>query len=488
MSPLLISLIVVGYLFLLLFIAYLTSRGANNDSFYIGNKSSPWYVVAFGMIGASLSGVTFISIPGWVGASQFSYLQMVLGYLVGYWVIGNVLMPVYYRLNLTSIYTYLEQRFGVWSYKTGALLFLVSRTIGASFRLYLVVNVLYIAIFKNWQVPFELAVIVLILFVWLYTYKGGIKTIIWTDTVQTVFMLGALVATLVIISKNLGLDLRGIVQTIHDSPYGRVFFLDDWNFKGHFVKQFLGGVFTAIAMTGLDQDMMQKNLSCRNIKDAQKNMFWFSLTLVPINLLFLSLGALLYIFAAKNGIPLPAQSDDLYPLIAMQGHLGPVVAIMFIIGIISAAYPSADSALTSLTTSFTVDIMDVKKKYDEAGIKRIRGRVHILFSLVLVLVIMAFRAINDRSVVSAIFTVAGYTYGPLLGLFSFGLLTKRTFRDSIWVPVITVASPTLCYLLSLNSQRWFGGYQVGFELLLLNGLFTFFGLWLLSRFSSPLIK
>jgi Na+/proline symporter len=348
--------------------------------------------------------------------------------------------------------------------------------------------VLYIAIFKNWQVPFELAVIVLILFVWLYTYKGGIKTIIWTDTVQTVFMLGALVATLVIISKNLGLDLRGIVQTIHDSPYGRVFFLDDWNFKGHFVKQFLGGVFTAIAMTGLDQDMMQKNLSCRNIKDAQKNMFWFSLTLVPINLLFLSLGALLYIFAAKNGIPVPAQSDDLYPLIAMQGHLGPVVAIMFIIGIISAAYPSADSALTSLTTSFTVDIMDVKKKYDEAGIKRIRGRVHILFSLVLVLVIMAFRAINDRSVVSAIFTVAGYTYGPLLGLFSFGLLTKRTFRDSIWVPVITVASPTLCYLLSLNSQRWFGGYQVGFELLLLNGLFTFFGLWLLSRFSSPSIK
>jgi SSS family solute:Na+ symporter len=487
-SPLLIFLIVVGYLFLLLFIAYLTSRGANNDSFYIGNKSSPWYVVAFGMIGASLSGVTFISIPGWVGASQFSYMQMVMGYLVGYWVIGNVLMPVYYRLNLTSIYTYLEQRFGVWSYKTGALLFLVSRTIGASFRLYLVVNVLYIAIFKNWHVPFELAVIVLILFVWLYTYKGGIKTIIWTDTVQTVFMLGALVATLVIISKNLGLDLRGIVQTIHDSPYGRVFFFDDWTFKGHFVKQFLGGVFTAIAMTGLDQDMMQKNLSCRNIKDAQKNMFWFSLTLVPINLLFLSLGALLYVFAAKNGIPVPVQSDDLYPLIAMQGHLGPVVAMMFIVGIISAAYPSADSALTSLTTSFTVDIMDVKKKHDEAGIKRIRGRVHILFSLVLVLVIMAFRAINDRSVVSAIFTVAGYTYGPLLGLFSFGLLTKSTFRDSFWVPVITVASPTLCYLISLNSQRWFGGYQVGFELLLLNGLFTFFGLWLLSRLSRPLIK
>jgi solute:Na+ symporter, SSS family len=480
-NPFLILLIVVGYLFLLLFIAYLTSRNANNDSFYIGNKKSPWYIVAFGMIGASLSGVTFISIPGWVGTSEFSYMQMVMGYLVGYWVIGNILMPVYYKLNLTSIYTYLEERFGVWSYKTGAIFFLISRTIGASFRLYLVVNVLYLAIFRNWHIPFELAVIVLILFVWLYTYKGGIKTIIWTDTVQTVFMLGALIATLVMITKNLGLDLRGMVQTIHESPYGRMFFFDDWNFKGHFVKQFLGGVFTAIAMTGLDQDMMQKNLSCKNIKDAKKNMFWFSLTLVPINLMFLSLGALLYIYAAKIGIQLPAHSDDLFPLIAI-GSLGPVIAVIFIIGIISAAYPSADSALTSLTTSYTVDIMDVKKKYDEAGIKKIRGRVHVIFSIVLVLVIMAFRAINNQSVVSAIFTVAGYTYGPLLGLFSFGLLTKIKFRDSIWVPVITVIAPVICYIISINSERWFGGYKVGFELLLMNGLLTFFGLWVLSRF------
>jgi Na+/proline symporter len=473
-------MIVVGYLFLLLFIAYLTSRNANNESFYLGNKRSPWYIVAFGMIGASLSGVTFISIPGWVGTSQFSYMQMVMGYLVGYWVIGNILMPVYYKLNLTSIYTYLEERFGKWSYKTGAIFFLISRTIGASFRLYLVVNVLYLAVFKSWNVPFILAVIVLILFVWLYTYKGGIKTIIWTDTVQTVFMLGALIATLVIISKNLGLDLRGIVQTIDESDYGRMFFFDDWNFKGHFVKQFLGGAFTAIAMTGLDQDMMQKNLSCRNIKDAKKNMFWFSLTLVPINLMFLSLGALLYIFAIKNGIQLPAHSDDLFPLIAINA-LGPVVAIIFIIGIISAAYPSADSALTSLTTSYTVDIMDVKKKYNEAGIKKIRSRVHIIFSVILVVVIMIFRAINDQSVVSAIFTVAGYTYGPLLGLYSFGLLTKIRFRDSVWVPVITVIAPVVCYIISMNSVRWLGGYKVGFELLLINGMLTFLGLWILSK-------
>ena len=487
MTPTIIALLIFGYLGILLIVAWFTSRKADNDSFFIGNKRSPWFVVAFGMIGASLSGVTFISVPGWAGSIQFSYMQMVLGYLLGYMVIINVLMPVYYKLNLTSIYTYLENRFGFWSYKTGSVFFLLSRTLGASIRLYLVVNVLYISVFKNWHIPFELTVLVLILFVWLYTFKGGIKTIIWTDTIQTFFMLAALGATVILIGKNLHLDFNDLVKTVHESKYSRIFFFDDWHDKKYFFKQFLSGAFITICMTGLDQDLMQKNLSCKSLKDAQKNMFWYSLTFIPINLIFLSLGALLYIFAIKNGIRLPVHSDDLYPLLATQGYLGSVVAFMFIVGIISATYPSADSALTSLTTSFTVDILNVKR-FDEAKIKRIRTRVHIAFSLVMVGVIMIFRLINNQSVINAVFIIAGYTYGPLLGLFSFGLITKYKIRDSYWILVISIISPLLVYLITSFSQQYLGGYQFSYEHLLLNGIFVFIGLFLFRRKEkSPVI-
>ncbi len=479
MSPLLVFLTIILYFGLILVISQLTGRKADNASFFLGNRQSPWYIIAFGMIGASLSGVTFISVPGWVGASQFSYMQMVLGYLVGYFIIAQVLLPLYYRLNLTSIYTYLEGRFGFWSYKTGASFFLLSRIIGASFRLYLVAGVLHISIFGNWNIPFWLTVVITILLIWLYTFRGGIKTIIWTDTLQTLFMLLAVILSVVFISRAMDLDFGGMIREVKQSELSKMFFFKDWKSGGHFVKQFLGGAFIAIVMTGLDQDMMQKNLSCRNLKDAQKNMYWMSLSLVPVNLLFLSLGALLFIFAAQYGITLPEKSDDLFPLIATRGYLPPVVTVFFIIGLVAAAYSSADSALTSLTTSFTVDILN-GSRLPEKKLERTRKGVHVGISVVLLLVILLFRAINNQSVISAIFTVAGYTYGPLLGFYSFGLLTKYKVRDRL-VPWVAIASPIFCYIISSNSENWFMGYSFGFELLILNGFLTFLGLFLLRR-------
>ncbi len=479
MSPLLVFFTILAYFGLILAISQVTGRKADNASFFLGNRQSPWYVVAFGMIGASLSGVTFISVPGWVGDSQFSYMQMVLGYLVGYFVIAQVLLPLYYRLNLTSIYTYLEGRFGIWSYKTGAGFFLLSRIIGASFRLYLVAGVLHISIFSNWSIPFWLTVVITILLIWLYTFRGGIKTIIWTDTLQTLFMLLAVILSVVFISRAMGLNFTGMIREVCDSDLSKIFFFGDWKAGGHFVKQFLAGAFIAIVMTGLDQDMMQKNLSCRNLKDAQKNMYWMSISLVPVNLLFLSLGALLYIFAVQVGISLPEQSDDLFPIIATQGYLPSVVTIFFVVGLVAAAYSSADSALTSLTTSFTVDILN-GSRLPEQKLQRTRKAVHIGISVVLLLVILLFRAINNQSVISAVFTVAGYTYGPLLGFYSFGLFTKYKVKDK-GVPAVAILSPILCYIISSHSEAWFNGYSFGFELLILNGLLTFVGLFLLRR-------
>jgi Na+/proline symporter len=479
MSALLVSIVIIAYFALILGISQVTGRHADSASFFLGNRRSPWYIVAFGMIGASLSGVTFISVPGWVGDSQFSYMQMVLGYLLGYFTIANVLLPLYYRLNLTSIYTYLEDRFGFWSYKTGAAFFLISRVIGASFRLYLVAGVLHISISSCWNIPFWITVLVTILLIWLYTFRGGIRTIIWTDTLQTVFMLLAVVMSVVLISRALDLDFSGMVDRIAGSDHSKVFFFGDWKAADHFVKQFLSGAFIAIVMTGLDQDMMQKNLSCRNLREAKKNMYWMSISLVPVNLLFLALGALLYIFAAGSGIPLPERSDDLFPLIATQGYLPPAVTIFFMIGLVAAAYSSADSALTSLTTSFTVDILDASG-LPEKELQSLRKKVHIGISAVLLVVILLFRAINNQSVISAIFTVAGYTYGPLLGFYSFGLFTKLRVKDR-WVPAVAVASPLICYIISANSEAWFKGYSFGFELLILNGLVSFLGLLLLSR-------
>ncbi|MFC2103991.1 sodium:solute symporter [Bacteroidota bacterium] len=474
MSPYLVILIITVYFLILISISYFTSKNANNETFFLGNRKSPWYIVAFGMISASLSGVTFISVPGWVVDSNFSYMQMVLGYLLGYAIIANVLMPMYYRLNLTSIYTYLGQRFGKYSYKTGSSFFLLSRIIGASFRLFLVANVLQITVFNALNIPFWITVVITILLIWLYTFKGGIKTIIWTDSLQTVFMLVAVTVTIILISKQLNLDLKGAVNTVIDSKHSKLFYFDDFKGANYFLKQFFAGAFIAVVMTGLDQDMMQKNLSCKNIHEAKKNMYWMSISLVPVNLLFMSLGVLLVVFAHQNGIIIPERTDDLFPLIATQGYLSPVVSIFFIIGLVAAAYSSADSALTALTTSFTVDILNPKNK-SEAELKTIRKKVHVGVSAALVIVILLFNAINNESVISAIFKVAGYTYGPLLGMYAFGMFTKLKTRDK-YVPFVAIASPIICYALNYYSKEFLGGYQFGFELLILNGLITFLGL------------
>lgn len=477
MSPLLVLLILSSYFGVLLLISFFTSRGANNQTFFTGNRQSPWYLVAFGMIGASLSGVTFISVPGEVGASQFSYFQLILGHLAGYAVIALILMPLYYRLNLISIYTYLEQRFGFWSYKTGAVFFLISKIVGASFRLFLAAGVLQLAIFNAWNVPFWMTVTITILLIWLYTFKGGIKTIVWTDTLQTTFMISAVVISIYLIMDGLNLTFDGMVEVVESSKYSKIFFWD-WQTGKNFFKQFLAGAFIAIVMTGLDQDMMQKNLTCRSLKDAQKNMFSFSVVLVFVNFLFLSLGALLFIFATEKGIQIPGQTDDLYPLLALN-HFPVIVGILFLLGVIAAAYSSADSALTGLTTSFCVDIINLGDKADDIQ-KSTRVKVHVAFSLVLLLVILVFNAFNDRSVISAVFTAAGYTYGPLLGLYSFGMFTKLQVRDN-FVPLICIVSPLISYLINIYSEQLFAGYRFGFEILLVNGFLTFMGLLFVSK-------
>ncbi len=477
MTPLSIFIAVLAYSAVLFLITWLTSRNATNETYYSGNRSSRWYVVAYGMIGASLSGVTFMSVPGWVGATQFSYMQMVLGYLVGYAVIATILLPLYYRLNLTSIYSYLGTRFGYWSYKTGASFFIVSRVIGASFRLYIVVNALQVFVFDAWGVPFWITVASFIVLILLYTFQGGVKTIVWTDTLQTTFMLFAVVLSVVFISKELHLAPGMLAEKIKSGGHSQVFF-GEWHSKLFFWKQFLGGMFIAIAMTGLDQEMMQKNISCRNIRDAQKNMFSFSLVLVVVNLLFLSLGAVLYMYAAEKGITVPAKTDDLFPVVALN-YLGPFLAVIFIIGLISAAYPSADGALTALTTSFCVDFLGLKNNavIPEKRKTRIRYMVHCSFALLLLLVIVVFRLVNDDAVVSTLFKVANFTYGPLLGLYAYGLFGRKGVRDA-WVPFICVLAPITCYLLDKFSVSLFNGYRFGNELLLLNGALTYAGLLL----------
>ena len=468
MSPILILSIVAAYFIVLILISYFTGKSDSNDAFFLGNKQSPWYIVSFGMIGATLSGVTFISVPGWVADSQFSYMQMILGMTAGYFVIANVLMPIYYRMNLTSIYAYLGDRFGSSTHKTGAFFFLLSRTIGASFRLYLVANVMQIAIFDAWNVPFWLTVSLTIVLIWIYTFRSGIKTIIWTDTLQTLFMLLAVGVSIWLISDKMGLGLVELTQTISQSDYSQIFF---WEGKQHFLKQFLSGAFLAIVMTGLDQDMMQKNLSCRSLSDAKKNMYSFSVVLIVVNIFFLALGAMLYLYAEQIGMDI-SKGDDLFPLVALKADLGLAVGIFFILGLIAAAYSSADSALTSLTTSFCIDFLNIEQKEDKKQVQT-RKWVHVGFSLLLVLAILIFKAINDDSVISALFKVAGYTYGPLLGLFAFGIFTKWNIKDRA-VPIVAVLSPVIAYILQLY-------VPFGFELLMVNGGITFLGLCLLIK-------
>ena len=479
MSPIIILSSVIAYSALLFYVVWRTSRNADNETYFIGNKSSKWYLVAYGMIGASLSGVTFMSVPGLVGINNFSYLILVFGYFFGYAVIALVLLPLYYKMNLTSIYTYLEERLGFWSYKTGAFYFLLSRTIGASFRLYIVVNVLQIFIFDEWGVPFWVTVLLFIILILLYTYKGGVKTIVWTDTLQTTFMLIAVAFSVYAISDSLNMGISSLFKAIHEKGYDTMI-NNDWHSKSYFLKQFFGGMFISIAMTGLDQEMMQKNISVRTLRDSQKNMFSFSVILIFINFLFLCLGALLYLYSSANGLTLPVKSDDLFPIIAIN-HLGGLVAIIFIIGLISAAYPSADGALTALTSSFCIDFLNFKKSSESESKKRkTRYIVHVSFAAVLLGVIILFKIINDDAVISKLFTVAGYTYGPLLGLFGFGILTRRKVKDR-FVPIVCLLSPFLCYLLNENSVNWFSNYKFGFELLILNGMITFLGLYIISK-------
>ena len=475
MNANIILLIFIIYFLVLLFISNLTSKKSTFTDFFNANRSSPWYLVAFGMIGTSLSGVTFISVPGEVGSSNFSYFQVVLGYLVGYYVIAKVLLPLYYKHNLISIYTYLEDRFGFYSYKAGAFFFLLSRTIGASFRLFLVAGVLQIAIFNQLGLPYFFSVLLTILLIWIYTFKGGIKTIVWTDALQTFFMLSAVVITIVIITDKMNISLYESFHMVKNSSYSNIFYFD-WRAGNDFFKQFISGAFIAIVMTGLDQDMMQKNLTCRNLGDAQKNIFWFCVILVVANLLFLFLGALLYLYSESVNFQLPTSTDDLYPLLALN-ELGFLTSIIFILGIIAAAYSSADSALTSLTTSFSIDFLDIQKRDNK---RRIRLLVHIGFSILLFIVILIFNEINDESVINSIFKAAGYTYGPLLGLFSFGIFTKYKIKDK-FVFFVCLISPLISYLINIYSEELLFGYRFGFEILLLNGLLTFVGLFLIKK-------
>jgi len=483
LTPTIILICFLAYTALLFVITWLTARKATNRSFFIGNKASPWFVVAYGMIGASMSGVTFMSVPGWVGTANFSYMMVVTGYIFGYLVIAKVLLPLYYRLNLTSIYSYLETRFGFWSYKTGAFYFILSRTIGASFRMFLVVNVLQIFIFDAWNIPFSVTVSIFIVLILLYTFKGGIKTIIWTDTIQTTFMLLSLMLSIYLIVDSMGLNPGEMIRKVWSSSYSKMIFTG-WSDKRFFLKELFSGAFIAIVMTGLDQEMMQKNLSCRSLRDAQKNMFTFTGIMVVVNFVILFLGASLYLFSGFKGIQMPARTDDLFPVIAIN-HLGPVAGLVFLIGLISAAYPSADGALTSLTTSFSIDFLGIGKRTEltETRKKRIRYMVHVSFALVLLMVIVLFRAINDRAVIDKLFTIAGYTYGPLLGLYSFGLFTKFRVHDRR-VPIIAMLSPVICYFLSEYSVDIFNGYRFGFELLILNGFITFAGLFLVRKRQS----
>lgn len=559
MTPGLVAIIMTIYFSVLIAISVITSRGADTNTFFTANRQSPWFLVAFGMLGSSLSGVTFISVPGNVAKAGFGYFQVVIGYLVGYWVIIGVLMPLYYRLNLISIYTYLEQRFSFWSYKTGAFFFVVSRTIGSSLRLYLAATVLQLFLFDAWHVPFYVTVATTIILIWVYTFKGGVKTIVWTDSFQTIFLVTAVIIAVWQIASRLDMSFGSMVSTIYASDYSKMFNFSDVNAGSFFIKQFLGGMFITIAMTGLDQEIMQKNLTCKNLGEAQKNMFWFSLILVVVNLLFLVLGALLYIYSSRHNVTLPASSDELFPRLALN-DLGLAVGIFFLLGITASSYASADSALAGLTTSFCIDFLDFKNKPEPVR-KRQKFIVHIAFSLVFLIVILVFKQINERSVIDAVLIVAGYTYGPLLGLFAFGLFTTRALRDrlvpficigavlvsifinpplsadtikgmannlltaSSWsfglnllritllllalavyfgkqtgqrfkkpllaifsvflifsiIPASAYSSMLLAYLRYMDLRlQWLNGYSIGVELILINGIITFIGLWLIS--------
>ena len=479
-----ILIVILVYFGVLMLISYLTSRkGSGNDTFFRANKSSKWYVVAVAMIGTSISGVTFVSVPGMVRNLDMTYMQMVFGFFFGYLVIAYVLLPLYYRLNLTTIYGYLDQRYGPKSYKTGAWFFLLSKIVGAAARLYLVAFILQTLVFDAWGVPFVVTVVGIILVIWLYSHKSGIKTIIWTDLLQTILFITALILIVWQIAIRLNLDFGGVVTTIANSPHSRIFVFDDWASTQNFFKQFFSGMFITIVMTGLDQDQMQKNLTIRTLKDAQKNVVSYGMAFAPI--LFLCLGVLLIAFAEQNGILLPEISDNIMPVIASE-YLGQTVLGIFIVGIVAAAFSSADSALTALTTSFCVDILNMnpisQTKEQEQKDIRTRRIVHVGVSAAFVLIILLIKAIGSDSIITAIYKLASYTYGPLLGLYVFGLYSKVKPLDK-WVPYVAIAAPVICFVIEIVMKQWYG-YQVGYELLLMNGLLTGIGLWVIrSKFT-----
>lgn len=483
MKPIYILLLIATYFLVLAGISFLSKTNDSNKTFFTGDKKSPWYIVAFGMIGASLSGVTFISVPGWVQASQFSYMQIVFGYFFGYIVIAYLLIPMYYRLNITSIYEFLNTRFGKTSHKTGAFFFFISRILGAAFRLFLVASVLHHFIFKAWGVPFEIIVTLSVVFVWLYTKSAGIKTIVWTDTLQTFFMISAVIITLLVLLHELQWSFTDLFTSVEFKKYSQVIFSDDFNDRKHILKSFFGGMFIAIAMTGLDQDMMQKNLTCKNTKESQWNVLSLGVVLIFINAIFLVLGAVLFIYAEKMGIAIPTvngalKTDLLYPEIALNNTISILLSVVFILGLIAAAFSSADSALTSLTTSFCIDILDIKNKKEKHQ-KSIRKKVHLGVSLLLVLIIVTFNQFLKATIISSLLQIASYTYGPLLGLFAFGIFTKHKIWDK-GVLVVSIVSVVLTYSINDHSKTWFDGYVFGYELLILNGLISFIGLYLLK--------
>jgi SSS family transporter len=475
MTGIIILIIIAIYFLTLLSISFITGRkSTDNESFFLGQKKSPWWIVAIGMVGSSISGVSFVSVPGMVRGIDFTYMQTVFGFFFGYLFIAGVLLPLYYKLNLTTIYTYLEKRFGKNAYKTGAWFFLISKTIGAAARLYVVTLILQTLVFDAWNVPYFVTISGTLLLIWLYTFRSGIKTIVWTDTLQTLVMITTLGLIIFEVTRQLGYSLPELSRTLAASEKTRIFIFDDWHTKQNFFKQFFSGIFIAIVMTGLDQDMMQKNLSCKNVNDARKNMYWYGFTFIPVNFLFLTLGALLLMLAQQKGITLPVMSDEILPLFATS-YLGKYVLVLFTLGIIAAAFSSADSALTALTTSFTVDILDVKHKSENKA-KRTRLKVHFGIALLFILIIYVFKLVNNRSVIDAIYVIASYTYGPLLGMFTFGLFTKLNTNDKA-IPYIAVFSPIACALLDYVSNKIFG-YDFGYELLMLNGAITYAGMFL----------
>ena len=468
-----ILITILVYFALLMLFSRLTSRRADNDTFYRGNRQSPWYMVAFGMVGASISGVTFVSVPGMVLHSDMTYLQTCLGFILGYVAVAFILLPVYYRMNLTTIYTYLQNRLGRRSYKTGAWFFLLSKMTGAAARFYVVCIILQRFVLDALGIPFALTVVCMVALIWLYTRRGGIKTLVWTDTLQTTCMFAALLLIIWQVTKALGMSPSEAVTAIMTDSHSRVFVFDDWVSRQNFWKQFLSGIFIVIVMTGLDQDMMQKNLTCKSLREAQKDMCTYGVAFVPANLLFLSLGVLLTLLAARQGVALPQAGDELLPMFAATGALGNVVLVLFTLGIVAASFSSADSALTALTTSYCVDIRERK------GDERLRKRAHVGVAVVFAAFILLFRLLNSSSIIDAIYVMCSYTYGPLLGLFAFGLLTRQKTNDR-YVPYIAVASPLLCFALDWLTSHYMG-YKFGYELLMLNGLLTFAGLWMMRR-------